>query len=536
MNNKKITISLGTKLILPISLIFFVSIAISTWYFLNNQNIVAQKNVLDKTQSIATNLFDSLNTMMLTGTIANRKILINKILQIPNVEEVRVLHGQGHLIKSDDPEHKQIDEYDRRAIKGEQVNEWIETNGQPHLLVIKPFKASKNYNGVNCISCHQVPEGTVIGAIRITYSMKEEKAHISKTFWTSLITSLIIFIIGIITIYLLIKQFIINPLSEFRRTIYIIDEKKDLRQRINVVSDDELGRTASVFNTLLIDFQKIIQEILNSSKQLDTSASQLTAITHSTLDDVNAQNAQIDIIGEVLQNLSAASESVYDSAKSADKSADIAYKDSQNGSDITKQVADQLNSVLLSVADAEEALRLLVEDSNSIATMLQVISGISEQTNLLALNAAIEAARAGEQGRGFAVVADEVRTLAQRTQEATLEINNIIEKLEQNSAIAVNKMVKSDEVVKSTTEIGQGAKVALDEINQATKEIREMNAKIVKATEEKSFIVDAIYKNMLQLTANASSTQTNAYKTDDSSKEINKVAQTLDTLVSKFKV
>jgi len=536
MENKKIKISLGTKLILPISAIFFISIAISTLYFMNNQNHVSKINVLDKTQSIATNLFDSLNTMMLTGTITNRKILINKILQIPNVEEVRVLHGKGRLVVSDDPEHKIVDEYDRKAIKGEEVNEWIETDGQPHLLVIKPFKASKNYNGVNCVSCHQVPEGTVIGAIRIMYSMKEEKAQIHNTIWTSTIASLVIFIIGIGTIYLLIKQFITNPLSEFRRTIYIIEDNKDLTQRINVKSDDELGRTANVFNTLLYDFQEIIKSILNSSKQLDSSAEQLTQITHSTLDDVKAQNTQIDIIGEVLQNLSAASESVYDSAKSADLSADIAYKDSQNGSDITKQVAEQLNTVSVSVADAEEALKLLVEDSNSIATMLQVISGISEQTNLLALNAAIEAARAGEQGRGFAVVADEVRTLAQRTQEATMEINNIIEKLEQNSIIAVDKMVKSDEVVKSTTEIGQGAKAALDEINQATKEIREMNAKIVKSTEEKSYMVDAIYKNMQQLTENAASTEKNAYKTDDSSKEINNVAQTLDSLVNKFKV
>jgi len=205
MENKKIKISLGTKLILPISAIFFISIAISTLYFMNNQNHVSKINVLDKTQSIATNLFDSLNTMMLTGTITNRKILINKILQIPNVEEVRVLHGKGRLVVSDDPEHKIVDEYDRKAIKGEEVNEWIETDGQPHLLVIKPFKASKNYNGVNCVSCHQVPEGTVIGAIRIMYSMKEEKAQIHNTIWTSTIASLVIFIIGIFA-YSFIKK------------------------------------------------------------------------------------------------------------------------------------------------------------------------------------------------------------------------------------------------------------------------------------------------------------------------------------------
>jgi len=536
MQDQNFKLSLGFKLIIPISVIFLVAVAVSSWFFSDHQKQQSEQNVLSKMDSLSTNLFDSLNTMMLTGTITNRQILRKKILQLPNIKEVRVLHGKGHLIKSDDPEHKIIDALDKKAMLGETVNEWTDIDGEPVLVSIKPFKASKNYHGVNCIMCHQVEEGVVIGAIRVTYSMKEEKSRIAKAFWTSTIISVVIFVIGLVLIYLLIRRIVIHPLREFRKTVHIIEANCDLKQRIKVESNDELGRTANVFNSLLQEFQDIIKAVLDASQQLGSSSKQLTEITHGTLHDVDAQNSQISIIGEVLQNLSAASESVYDNAKNADKSAELAYQSSQQGSHITKQVAEQLESVLVSVADAADALKLLVEDSNSISTMLQVIKEIAEQTNLLALNAAIEAARAGEQGRGFAVVADEVRTLAQRTQESTLDIQVIIEKLEKNSVIAVEKMNKSDEVVKATNEIGLGAEEALEKIHLATKTIREMNIEIVKSTEEKSIIVDAIYNNMTQLTEHASSTQDNAHKTDESGQNLNQLALRLDGIVNKFKV
>jgi len=536
MQNKEIKVSLGTKLLIPIAIIFFVTIVVSSINAISHQKQQSEHKIQEKTNGIALNLFDSLNTMMLTGTINNRKILIDKITQNKNIIELRVLHGEGRIIKSDSVEHKPVDEFDQRALNGEEINEWIEQNGDSQLLVIKPFKASKDYNGVNCLTCHQVDEGIVIGAIRVVYSMQDEEALISQALWTNIASSGVILIIGLVTIYALIRFLIIKPLSEFRKTIYIVEEDNDLKQRINVNSDDELGRTANVFNTLLVEFQEIIKAVSDSSNQLGGATAQLTSITHDTLEDVNSQNIRIDIVGEVLQNLSTASEDVFEHAKKADKNTDRAYQDSQQGQEITHKVAAHLDSILVSVSDAESALKLLVADSKSISELLQVIQSIAEQTNLLALNAAIEAARAGEQGRGFAVVADEVRNLAKRTQESTLQINEVIGNLEKNSDLAVEQMSISNEVVKSTLEIGHGATQALDTINNATKTIREMNNKIVKSTEKKSFIVDAIYENVKQLTENANSTQNNANKTEECSQNIKLVAEKLDAFVNKFKV
>lgn len=537
MKHNDIKFSVGLKVVIPVALIFFLAIAVISWFYTDHQQAEAKLNIVSKVESQSTSLFDSLNTMMLSGTITNnRKIIGDKVRQLPNYKEVRVLHGKGHLVKSDDPEHKVIDDYDKRALNGEKIVEWTEYEGEPALLYIQPYKGTKNHNGVNCLLCHQVKEGTVIGAIRITYSMQEEEAKIANAFWVSILLSAIIFSIGITIIFLLIRSVIIKPLSEFRKTVYIVEDQKDLSQRIHVATQDELGRTAQVFNSLFNEFQQILRDVLNASGQLGGSSVQLADITSGTLKEVDAQNSQIDIIRDVVKNMTEASDKVYESAKNADKSTELAYEDSQQGRGVTKQVATKLDELTVTVTEASEAIKLLVEDSKNISTVLQVIKDIAEQTNLLALNAAIEAARAGEQGRGFAVVADEVRTLAQRTQESTVEINTIIDKLGHNTSYAVEKMAKSNEMAITANELAGTAEQALEKINSATENIREMNGQIVQAVEEQGIITNAIHKNMKQLTEYAISSKAKANETDESGKKLLDISEMLVTLVNKFKV
>jgi len=252
MSQNKVNFSVALKVILPLGFIFLISMSISNWFYTSHQTTQSKENILKQMNGVATNYFDSLNTMMLTGTIANRNILKDKILQNKNITELRVLHGKGHLPgSSKGEEHKIKDALDQRVMQGENVIEWGTQEGKPVLYYLKPLPAKKNYNGVNCLICHQVPEDTMVGAIRITYSMEEEEQAISKAFWTGITLNTAIFLVGVALAFFIFRKVVTSPLEEFRRTVHIIEDKKDMKQRIAVDTSDEFGRTADVLNSLL---------------------------------------------------------------------------------------------------------------------------------------------------------------------------------------------------------------------------------------------------------------------------------------------
>ncbi len=310
----------------------------------------------------------------------------------------------------------------------------------------------------------------------------------------------------------------------------------DLTRMAEVNSQDELGSIATNMNAMVEKINALVSQVISAANQVASAANQAETTSNQSREGINRQNMEIEQVATAINEMSATVQEVARSASSAAEQTQKATTDSDSGKRVVNQAMDSINNLSQEMGRATEVIKELETDSDNIGTVLDVIRGIAEQTNLLALNAAIEAARAGEQGRGFAVVADEVRTLASRTQTSTEEIQQMIQKLQQGAQNAVQVMeqgnAKTDESVRLAAEAG----AALEAIASAVLQINDMNSQIASAAEEQSSVASEIDRNVINIRDIAAETVEGAEQTAASSQSMNQVAGQLMSLVKEFKV
>ncbi|TAN49097.1 MAG: methyl-accepting chemotaxis protein [Methylococcaceae bacterium] len=280
----------------------------------------------------------------------------------------------------------------------------------------------------------------------------------------------------------------------------------------------------------------MMKEILASSEQLATASQQLSGITESSRDRVNNQNMQTEQVAAAMNEMSTAVQEVARNAANAASAAQEADQQARGGFKVVKDAISSINILANEVERTGDAISRLKEDSVSIGAVLDVIRNIAEQTNLLALNAAIEAARAGEQGRGFAVVADEVRTLASRTQQSTQEIQGMIERLQAGANEAVNAMSKGSSSAKDSVQQATHAGKSLEAINHMIDNIKDMNTQIATAAEEQSITADEINRSVVSISEISHETAHAAGQTAMSSEQLASLAKHLREQVSRFRI
>lgn len=302
------------------------------------------------------------------------------------------------------------------------------------------------------------------------------------------------------------------------------------------VSDNEVGRMHNAYNAMIEQVGEMVQRASALSESVSNSTLQLTEAANKSEAQVSQQTHEIEQVATAMNEMSSTIATVAGHASSTAESAVSATVEASKGKGVVATSVENINQMANRLNGAVEVVQQLEADSQEIGKVLTVITGIAEQTNLLALNAAIEAARAGEQGRGFAVVADEVRTLAQRTQESTEEIQKIIERLQAQTSKAVDVMEDSTNAATTSVEQIQSATAALENISNAISTINEMGSLIATASQQQSDVANNIDQNISNIANSANDTTAAAREVRDVAQSINKHVIDLNELMMKFKV
>ncbi len=326
-----------------------------------------------------------------------------------------------------------------------------------------------------------------------------------------------------------------RPLRQLRDTVTEIEQESDLTKRISIKSRDEIGEMGGALNRLLAKIHQSMTEFSASTAQVATAAEEMTAITDETSAGVSQQFDQIDQMATAINEMSATVQEVARNASEAAQAAQAADEQAGQGNEVVKSSVTTIHALSEEMQQAADVIERLKKESENIGAVMDVIRNIAEQTNLLALNAAIEAARAGEQGRGFAVVADEVRTLAGRTQQSTGEIEQMIEKLQAGTRDAVAAMEKGREKSTSSVEQATQAGEALQVITSSIATINQMNTMIASAADEQSSVTEEINRNVVSISQVAEQTTEGASQTSNASSELSQLAVRLQQLVAQFK-
>ncbi len=376
-----------------------------------------------------------------------------------------------------------------------------------------------------------------IGSYDIVFSSNEMEEALASQRNNNILVVFAMLIVSLVTVFILTRRMILAPMDEVTRSLAsIADGGGDLTRRLPTKSGDEIAALAHNFNRVMEHIADIIRNVVQVNDKVRVNVRTMANATESTVNSTSQQLHEIELVATAVEELSASANEIARHAGDTAERTNATSVLAEQGNQVVNQSLDNVNTLTLQIESTAQKIQVLKDSSVNIGSVMEVIRAIAEQTNLLALNAAIEAARAGEQGRGFAVVADEVRSLAQKTRTSTEEIETIIVQLQRAADEAHQAMSTSTASAKGTIETAAKVGEALDKIRANISVINDMNHQIATASHQQSSVANEVSKNITAIHGLSEQVSQNAHVVSESGNQLIEESTELKHQIDNFKV
>ncbi len=508
-------------------------------YDAQQDNAIGQAK--DFAKSVHTMTLASLTGMMITGTIGQRSVYLDQVRNTKDIKELRIIRG-GAVVKqfgAGATDERSPDEQEQQVLQsGKPYFQVIQVNGDnDHLRAIMPAVAQKNYLGKNCLMCHQVSEGATLGVVSMRISLKEmnEAAHVFSM--KIMLAAIGISIPLLLFIYIFIRTFVTRPLRDMTHGLMDIAQGEgDLTRRLTIRGQDEIGQASMMFNQVMEQFQNLIRHVGESAGQVSVASRQLAAHATQVADSSHLQSDKTASVTSAIEAMAANVNSVSETSGTVRQLSLDSLEHQHEGNESLSELVGEIDSVESAGKQIAQSVNAFVSSTAAISTMTRQVKDIAEQTNLLALNAAIEAARAGEQGRGFAVVADEVRKLAEKSAQAASQIDGVTQSITHQSLVVGTAIEDGLSHLSSSQDSLEKVAIVLSEASGVVAQVSEGLNSITSATEEQRITASEVSQHAEAIAGMADENSKAAEDAAREAQHLESLAESLQETVGRFKV